>query len=103
MGMVTEYTLAGHGSAMPGDNFDYTSLAHWFVNQFNQFGVGSMVWNFDAKSDMPSWGTVAAAHVGNRPVDWHASWIGLFFRIRFTGQRPDSLSYSGTSCRCASP
>jgi len=75
--VVTEYALAGHGSAMPEDSFDYNSLASWYINQFNQFGAGSMVWNFDAKTDMPSWGPVAAPKVGSRPVDWGVIYSAL--------------------------
>jgi len=75
--VVTEYALAGHGSAMPEDLFDYNSLASWYVHQFNQFGAGSMVWNFDAKKDMPSWGPIAAPQVGSRPVDWEAIYSAL--------------------------
>jgi len=66
--IVSEYCLAGHGSANPGDPFDYKSLADWYVHQFNQFGRGSMLWNFDANQSMPSWGPVATNLVP--PQDW---------------------------------
>merc|ERR1711879_199398 len=41
--LVTEYALNSHGPATEHDAFDYNSLTHWFVHQFNQIAIGSMV------------------------------------------------------------
>jgi len=42
-----------------------TSLANWFVNQANQFGIGSSIWNYDGPGE---WGSVARSHWYN--VSW---------------------------------
>jgi len=61
--------LNNHGTGGANDDaFDYNSLANWFVHQFNQHGIGSMVWNFDAGPC--AWGPVAADKVGKRPIEW---------------------------------
>jgi len=67
--LVTEYALNSHGDGKKDDHFDYNSLTDWFIHQFEQFAMGSMVWNFD--SFYPAWGPVAEAQVGSgKPVDW---------------------------------
>jgi hypothetical protein len=67
--MVTEWAMQNHGSANPKtDPFDYASLAHFMVHQFNQNGMGSAVWNYDAISKC--WGPVGDASLGARPIDW---------------------------------
>jgi len=69
--LVTEYALNSHGDGTKDDHFDYNSLTDWFIHQFEQFAMGSMIWNFD--SVYPAWGPVAEAQVGSgKPVDWKA-------------------------------
>mmetsp|Transcript_45655 Transcript_45655/g.141117 ORF Transcript_45655/g.141117 Transcript_45655/m.141117 type:complete len:582 (-) Transcript_45655:51-1796(-) len=66
--MVSEYALNSHGPGGPDDHFDYNAFTDWSVSQFNQFGIGSMVWNFD--SYWVAWGPVKNNHVGRSVVDW---------------------------------
>jgi len=68
---VSEYALSGHGTGeLCKDPFDYHSLANWFVHQFNQFGAGSVVWNFDAATTERPWGPVATRRLGSGEVEW---------------------------------
>mmetsp|Transcript_899 Transcript_899/g.2562 ORF Transcript_899/g.2562 Transcript_899/m.2562 type:complete len:637 (-) Transcript_899:66-1976(-) len=67
--MVSEYALNSHGSGKEDDDaFDYNSLANWFVHQFNQIAIGSIIWNFD--SYYSAWGPVCADQVGQSVVEW---------------------------------
>jgi len=67
--LITEYALHSHRDGKKDDHFDYNSLTDWFIHQFEQFAMGSMVWNFD--SFFPAWGPVAEAQVGSgKPVEW---------------------------------
>lgn len=87
--MVSEYGMNDHGRGDENDPFDYNSLANWYVHQFNQFGMGSMVWNFDAASNVAPWGPVAAPRVGTQPIDWpriFAGGIGALDGARQAGQ-----------------
>jgi len=69
--MVSEYALDNHGpGGIDDDPFDYNSLENWFVGQFSQFGLGSMIWNFDSAWWMKTWGPVAADKVGKHAVKW---------------------------------
>lgn len=73
--MVTEYGMSGHGSGSPAtDAFEYYRFANWFVNELNRYGIGSMVWNFDAAAC--AWGPVAAQRVGRDVIDWHRIFAG---------------------------
>jgi len=67
--IVSEWALNSHGSGRVGDKFDYHAFAHWAVNQYNQLGLGSMIWNFD--SYWAAWGSVATtSKVGMVDMDW---------------------------------
>jgi len=84
--MVSEYGMNDHGSGDQNDPFDYSSLANWYVHQFNQFGLGSMVWNFDAASNVAPWGPVAAPRVGTQPIDWPRIFDGGIGALDGAGQ-----------------
>jgi len=83
--MVSEYALNNHGSGSALDDaFNYNSLENWFVNQFNQYGMGSMLWNFDAGEMMEAWGPVTVERLGASPIDWKKIFTGtpLWNRVR---------------------
>lgn len=69
--MVSEYALSGHDSACGASGFDYNSFLNWFVNQCNQHGIGSMLWNFDGRSGF--WGPVEHNNIDGRAISWQ--WI----------------------------
>jgi len=69
--VVSEYAVSRHGPGDPRrDPFEYHSLANWYVHQFNQHGIGSAVWNFDAGKWVRAWGPVALNQVGMHPIHW---------------------------------
>lgn len=66
--MVSEFSLNSHGNGGKNDWFDYNALAAWSVQEFERYGLGWMVWNYD--SFWAAWGSVAKQQVGHFLVDW---------------------------------
>jgi len=66
---VSEYALNSHGNGKVDDNFDYGAMTHWFVHQFNQHGLGSVIWNYDSVHE--AWGPVQQhQRVGRKAIPW---------------------------------
>jgi len=66
---VSEYALNSHGHGKEGDGFDYGAFTHWFVHQFNQHGLGSVIWNYDSYHE--AWGPGQHhKRVGLDPIPW---------------------------------
>jgi len=70
---VSEYALNSHGNGKWDDGFDYGAMTHWFVHQFNQHGLGSVIWNYDSVHE--AWGPVQQhRRVGQKAVPWADIW-----------------------------
>jgi len=66
---VSEYALNSHGNGKGDDSFNYGALTHWFVHQFNQHGLGSMIWNYDSWYE--AWGPGKHhQQIGTNPIPW---------------------------------